>query len=161
MSDYFPAAAPEWRSLAPEFVAVKTLARLITYAVLTAIATVPTWVFAGWQWGVGVAVVLIAFFAWRIVKVREWCRTYRFALRERDVLVASGLLSRTLVSIPYGRIQTVSVEDGIIDRKWGLANVTVNTASSQDGTIPGLPADEAAALREELIQLGVTHAIAL
>lgn len=161
MTDYFPLGQPEWRSLAPDFVAVKTLSRAITYAVLVLLAGIPTWIFAGWRWALLVAVVLAVFAVWQTGRMRVWCRGYRFALREHDLLVSEGVISRTLVSIPYGRIQTVSVEDGLIDRKWGLANLTINTASSQDGSIPGLPAEEAAALRDELIELSKTHAIAL
>lgn len=161
VTEYFPLGQPEWRHLAPDFVAVKTVSRIITGVVVTLIAFIPTWIFADWRWALAVAVVLVALFAWRLVKMRTWCRDYRFALREHDLLVAEGLLSRTLVSIPYGRIQTVTVEDGMLDRRWGLANVTVHTASSQEGVVPGLPAEEAAALRDELIELSKTHAIAL
>lgn len=161
VTNYFPAAEPEWRTLSPQLVKAKLAARAITFPILTAIATIPTWIFAGWTWGLVVAVGLIAFFTWRISKVRPWCAAYRFARREHDLLVTEGLLQRELVSIPYGRIQTVSVNDGPFDRRWGMANVSVNTASDKDVTIPGLPTDEAAALRDELIALSETHAIAL
>lgn len=161
VTNYFPVADPEWRSFSPLLVKAKLAARAIAFPILTAIPTVPTWIFAGWTWGLPVAVMLVAFFAWRFSKVKPWCAAYRFALREHDLLVTEGLFQRELVSIPYGRIQTVSVNDGPLDRRWGLANVSVNTASDKDVTIPGLPNAEAAELRDELIALGETHAIAL
>jgi len=59
-------------------------------------------------------------------------------------------------------MQVVTVNSGPIERRYGLATVTLETASSgTDATIPGLPQVEADALRERLTELGEQQAIGL
>ena len=61
---------------------------------------------------------------------------------------------RDLSIIPFGRIQVVRVNSGPLLRAFGLANVNVVTASAAaDAVIPGLPGDEARALRDLIIEL--------
>ncbi len=57
--------------------------------------------------------------------------------------------------VPYGRLQLAQVEAGPLQRAFGLATVTLVTASAQsDARIPGLPAAEAQRLRDRLIEVG-------
>ena len=46
---------------------------------------------------------------------------------------------RTVVVVPYGRMQFVDVYAGVVDRMFGLAKVQLHTASARsDAYIPGL-----------------------
>jgi hypothetical protein len=59
-------------------------------------------------------------------------------------------------------MQLVEVESGPLERAFGLASVTLHTASaSTDATIPGLTPDEAARLRDRLTELGEAQASGL
>ena len=72
-------------------------------------------------------------------------RSFGYAEREQDLLITHGLWSKRLTAIPYGRMLSVNVESGPIDRSWGLARVELVTASIQSaGHIPGLPQADAA-----------------
>jgi membrane protein YdbS with pleckstrin-like domain len=52
-------------------------------------------------------------------------------------------------------MQLVDVQAGPIDRALGLARVQLHTAAAAtDASIPGLPPDVAAALRDQLAALG-------
>jgi membrane protein YdbS with pleckstrin-like domain len=57
--------------------------------------------------------------------------------------------------VPYGRMQYVDISVGPIERSLGLCTLKLHTASAgTNATIPGLPADEGARLREQLSARG-------
>ena len=75
--------------------------------------------------------------------------------REDDLLVRRGVLVRRTSVVPYGRMQYVDVTAGPLDRRMGLATVTLHTAAAAtDASVPGLLAPEAARLRDRLAALG-------
>ncbi|MEM2977101.1 MAG: PH domain-containing protein, partial [Thermoplasmata archaeon] len=53
---------------------------------------------------------LVGSFVW----ARMFYASYRFELRDRDILVESGVLFRKRTYIPYSRIQNVNVLQGPI-----------------------------------------------
>ncbi len=69
---------------------------------------------------------------------------------------------RQLVVVPYARMQYVDVQAGPLLRRFGLATVQLHTASAAtDARIPGLEAQVAADLRDELARLGETKSVGL
>lgn len=72
-----------------------------------------------------------------------------YALRERDIVYKEGFIWRSLTSIPFNRIQHAEVQQGPIDRMFGLGRVNIYTAggSSSDLTIPGLRPEEAESIK--------------
>jgi membrane protein YdbS with pleckstrin-like domain len=96
---------------------------------------------------VGVALLLVAV-------QRRW-QAWGYAERSDDLLVRRGVLVRRVSVVPYGRMQYVDVTAGPLDRRLGLATVTLHTAAAAtDASIPGLLADEASRLRDRLAALG-------
>ncbi|GAA2738903.1 hypothetical protein GCM10009867_32560 [Pedococcus aerophilus] len=72
-----------------------------------------------------------------------------------ELVVRRGRLFRTVVSVPYGRLQYVDVQSGPLERRFDLATVELHTASPESGgQIPGLPTAEAERLRERLAARG-------
>jgi len=107
--------------------------------------------------GVVLTLALLAFFfAVAMVWPTLEYEYFRYAVREHDLLVQRGVLFRRRSSIPHNRIQHVDTRQGPIERLFGLSNVAVFTASgmSADGSIPGLAAKAAEALRDDLARLG-------
>jgi uncharacterized protein len=91
-------------------------------------------------------------------RVRAW----GYAERAEDLLVRRGVMFRRMSVIPYGRMQYVEVTAGPFERGFGLATVQMHTAAAaSDARIPGLPAAEAARLRDQLTSLGESHAMGL
>lgn len=91
-------------------------------------------------------------------RVRAW----RYAERAEDLIVKRGVMFRRTSVIPYGRMQYVEVTAGPFERAFGLATVQMHTAAAaSDARIPGLPAEEAARLRDQLTSLGESHAMGL
>ncbi len=91
-------------------------------------------------------------------RVRAW----GYAERAEDLLVRRGVMFRRVSVIPYGRMQYVELTAGPFERAFGLATVQMHTAAAaSDARIPGLPATEAARLRDQLTSLGEAHAMGL
>jgi len=104
-------------------------------------------------------VVVLAWTWWMIG--RNW-RSWGYAERNDDLLVVHGALFRTLVVVPYGRMQLVDVVAGPIERAFGLVNIKLHTAAaSTDARIRGLRPDDAGKLRDRLAALGEAHAAGL
>jgi membrane protein YdbS with pleckstrin-like domain len=102
--------------------------------------------------GVGGAAALLTLVASLWLPALAWSR-WAYALRERELLVASGVIVREVVAIPFERVQHVDVRQGPLDQLLNLARVEVYTASGMgaDGVIPGLRPEVAAALRDRLV----------
>ena len=104
--------------------------------------------------------VIVASFLliWQLTMAVFWptlqYRYFRYAVRDHDLLVQAGVLFRRWSAIPHSRIQHVDTRQGPFERYLGLARLQLFTAAgvSADGSIPGLDADEAERLRDELSQ---------
>jgi uncharacterized protein len=110
--------------------------------------------------GTGAGALAILAWAWWMIG-RNW-RSWGYAERADDLLVVHGALFRTLVVVPYGRMQLVDVVAGPIERAFGLVNVKLHTAAATtDARIRGLAPDDAGRLRDRLAALGEAHAAGL
>ncbi|MGO1621314.1 PH domain-containing protein [Flaviflexus sp.] len=105
---------------------------------------------------IAVAVALVIGLFIMFVQVRAVFYT-GYHETDEELLVCRGILFQKLDVVPYGRMQEVTVEDGPLMRHYGLAKITMETASSTtDTSIPGVRRDEADRLRRRLTELGST-----
>jgi uncharacterized protein len=152
-----PAPDPVERRLAPAVVWLWR-AGLATRTATWAIGVTVFGAFAPWNlpWTAIVAGIVVLGgvlgLFWPPAQYRGWS----FRMRERDLWVRFGVLWRTVSVIPYSRIQHVDTRHGPVERWLGLSSVIIYTAGVRgaDVAIPGLAADEAEALREQLARLG-------
>lgn len=81
-------------------------------------------------------------------------RRKSYAVREHDIIYRTGWIVQKLHVVPFNRIQHAAVKVGPIDRKFGLASLTVFTAASMltDISLKGLPEQEAEKIREYIMQ---------
>lgn len=134
--------------------------RLIILAVFIGLPTVLLVVLAltvsPWIWiAAGILLVLCA---WLGYLIPRQIRAKGYATAPQDLVIRSGFMFRTLVSIPYGRIQYVDISEGPIERVVGLASVQLHTASATTrGTVKGLTTDQAVRLRDLLVANGVSE----
>jgi membrane protein YdbS with pleckstrin-like domain len=110
---------------------------------------------------VWLALVLVACaMGWIVAELTY--RSWGFAERADDLLVTHGFFVRHLVVVPYGRMQYVDVTAGLLEQWLGVATVRLHTAAAAtDARIPGLPARDAAILRDRLAQKGEARSIGL
>ncbi|WP_024285740.1 PH domain-containing protein [Cellulomonas sp. KRMCY2] len=99
--------------------------------------------------------VVAAFGVWVAIVIPRQVRAIGYAERDDDLLIRKGVMMRSLVVVPYGRMQFVDVGAGPLDRWGGIARVQLHTASpGTDAAIPGLVPTEAARLRDRLAARG-------
>jgi membrane protein YdbS with pleckstrin-like domain len=102
----------------------------------------------------GLAVGLVVLGLSLLAVERRW-RAWGYLERADDLVVQRGVLVRRTSVVPYGRMQYVDVTAGPLERRLGIATVTLHTAAAAtDAYVPGLLADEAARLRDRLAALG-------
>ncbi len=99
--------------------------------------------------------------AWLIPPVHVVLRllTYRgwgYQLRQHDLLVRRGVITREYVAVPLARVQQVDTSSSLFERLLGLTTLVVRTAGSRTSRtrIPGLPSEVATELRDELSRKG-------
>jgi len=75
-----------------------------------------------------------------------------YRIGEGQLRVAHGWLFRTDTIVPFVRVQHIDVGQGPVERWFGLAHLVVHTSGTHNSTVtlPGLPADLAAAMRETI-----------
>lgn len=162
MDQLFAPTGDSWQQVSPKLINVRRVVLLITVGILTVVVGVGMWFLLD-QLGVAITLLLATValvWGWWLIR-RNW-RRWGYAERDDDLLVTHGVLFRSLTVVPYGRMQFVDVASGPLDRRYGLATVQLHTASpATDAKIPGLPAEEAARLRDRLSALGEAKAAGL
>lgn len=78
-----------------------------------------------------------------------WSR-FTYQVTAREIRIKSGLLNRNNRSIPFDRIQDVSLEQKLVSRLLGLATVALETGSGggEDGQLDALSRADAEKLRD-------------
>ncbi|MDE2876883.1 MAG: PH domain-containing protein [Gemmatimonadota bacterium] len=147
----------DWQPLHPRFVRRLQVGALIRVLVVGAIGTLAfvgmhggdsaaMGRFADWllpfalaAFGLFAAAVLI----WPAIAVPR--RGY--VVREKDILHKSGVLWRSVRAVPFNRVQHTKIDSGLLDRRFGLANLSVFPAGAGGHKIRGLGANIAEELR--------------
>ena len=101
---------------------------------------------AGW---VALALWSLRSLVWPLVSV-----PYRgYAVRDKDILYKHGVWWRNIAVVPFNRVQHAVTGSAPLDRRFGLAYLTVFTAGSGGGdvSIAGLAEDVAEQLRVYIV----------
>lgn len=97
--------------------------------------------------------VVALIFAVAAVGVRPWVsfRVHHWEVTGEAVYTLTGWLTRTWMLVPISRIQTVDVTRGVLQQLFGLASVSVLTASSAGIVrVPHLAVDVAHRVADDL-----------
>jgi len=116
---------PQPRHTAPLSVvvgAVQSAQGAILPALFVAFSSRSSGIWIGVAAGLALAAIgaLFAYISWRRLT---------YTIQQQDIRVESGVLSRSARSVPYERIQDVSLEQGFIPRLFGLVAVKFETGS--------------------------------
>ena len=95
-------------------------------------------------------ILLAAYWIW-VIPQRRYNRWGYDAGTDR-LRIVRGYLFYSDTVVPFGRIQHMDVDQGPIERPYGLATFSAHTAGTHGSTItlPGLPHADALALRERI-----------
>lgn len=119
-------------------------------AVAAAVVAALVWLPHGWRWAVVAAAVLAAGGAALVVPLWRY-RVHRWEVSATAVYTQRGWWARERRIAPMSRVQTVDFAQGPLARVFGLATVTVTTASAAGPLqIEGLDRDVALRLVDEL-----------
>jgi membrane protein YdbS with pleckstrin-like domain len=130
--------------------------RIVNTVVLSAIALsliffIPSIQQSYWWVIIAIALILITI-PYHVLQEKSF-PFFAYAIREHDVVFQKGWLVRTLKVCPFNRIQNCSMQAGILERKYGLASLTLYTAGTEgaDIRIPGLKQEEAEQIRQFIL----------
>jgi hypothetical protein len=152
-----PFAPPSqgWHPVSPKLAVVRRLVAIPLAVLLPLIGAGALVAFDLAVWAVLPVLLAAVLGGWLWWLIGRQVAAIGYAEREEDLLVTSGILFRRLVIVPYGRMQLVDVNAGPLDQRYRLAKLQLHTAAATtDATIPGLPREEAAALRDRLAARG-------
>jgi uncharacterized protein len=144
-------AAPELTPLNPAYVTTTRIASalgllpfVIGAGVLEIAQLMPAGTFI-------VPVLIVYAFMAFVVPARKY-RHWGYATGTDRLRVVRGCMFYRDTIVPFGRIQHIDVEQGPIDRRYGLATLTVHTAGNHNSTValPGLLHADALAMREAI-----------
>ncbi len=101
------------------------------------------------------AVPLIVLFLWLVLYLpmrRYQARGYDMA--SDRLRVVKGVLFHSDTVVPFSRVQHLDVEQGPLERAFGIARLILHTAGSHNASVslPGLAHADAVAMREEIRQ---------
>jgi len=150
MSDAAVLAAPEdearWQRLHPATLALAVVA--LGPKSLNALPAVAALGFTGnWIWivpAIGAFLLISLLAAWF-----QWLR-FRFLVGDDEVVIESGVFARQHRTIPFDRIQDVSIEQGLVSRALGVAKVGFETGAGgkeNNAALNAIALDAAQALR--------------
>jgi membrane protein YdbS with pleckstrin-like domain len=162
MEDLFAPPGSAWRPVSPQLRRLRRAVLSGCTVLLVLGVLVATLVFNLVAIGALVVVVLLllAVFGWWVIGRNA--ALWGYAERDDDLYIKHGALFRELIAVPYGRMQYVDITAGPLEQMYGIASVRLHTASPRtNAKIPGLPADEAARLRDRLTELGESQAAGL
>jgi hypothetical protein len=124
--------------------AAVALAASVARPVLEAVDGMPGWV----PVAVTAAVPVTGVLAIAVLPVLRY-RTWRFAVRPEEVDLLRGAVVRRRTIVPMARVQHVDTEQGVVGRMLDFTTLRVHTAAATH-EIPGIPAREAEALRNDI-----------
>lgn len=150
---WYEPAGTDWTYASRRLIPARLTALWIFFAIpLAGLTFLASQVESGLWWAVfGVALLAL----WFSLVVIWQVRNHAWAERNDDLLVKRGKLFRRVTVVPYGRMQYVEVHQGPIARMLDIARVQLHTASpGTDAHLAGVPAQEAARLRDRLTERG-------
>ena len=147
----------DWQPLHPRFARRLQLGASLRFAALAAAGAIAHFMVASAGGGIALAVApwlpaaawtVFAVFAaraliWPLIAVPR----HGYVVRERDILYRSGVLWLSVKAVPFNRVQHTKIDSGPLDRRFGLANLSIFPAGMGGHRIRGLGADTAGQLR--------------
>jgi uncharacterized protein len=144
-----------WRHPSTKLRVLRRLEVVAIFALLILVTIIVAAATRGMEAGAPVAVALLVLGVLSDWTVGRRVRAWAFTERRDDLIVRRGVMFRRLSVVPYGRMQFIDVTAGPLERLFDLATVRLHTAAAaSDARIPGLSAEDAGRLRDQLASLG-------
>ncbi|MDN5899714.1 MAG: PH domain-containing protein [Brachybacterium sp.] len=152
------------RPVSASLVPARYVAAIIGYVlwVLMIVGAITAAALTGMWWIAALGLLPLLILLQSLLLTPRRVRAIGYLDAEEDLTIASGIMFRSVHTIPYGRVQSVKIDEGPVDRRYGLAKLTVSTANGASTVVlPGLPKAEAERLRALLTARGIETMAAL
>lgn len=102
----------------------------------------------------GIPILYLLFVIWSYLSVTKRFDNMEYTIREKDIIYRSGWLWKQMTTVPFNRVQHVSIDQGPVERRYNLSKLKVFTAGggASDLTIPGLDPTIANDLKEFIVK---------
>ena len=113
-----------------------------------------------WVGSLGLPAGFISLAAWLLLAIcaivlpsRRYNRI-GYAMSSAELRVARGFFFRTDTIVPFVRVQHIDLEQGPIERRYGLSSLVVHTSGTHNSTVtlPGLRTEVATTMRDTIRQ---------
>ena len=162
VEDLFAPPGAAWQRVSPRLATARRISGLMTLLVLTAVAVAALVLLQLVTWAVVVGVLAVAFALWQWWFIGRVVRRWGYAEQAEELYITRGALVRTLRggALRAHAVRRRQRRPARPDAE--IATVHLHTASpGTTAVIPGLPAEEAARLRDRLTELGEARAAGL
>lgn len=152
----------EFKSLEKNYLKVFRISNAIVTLLVSLPFTIGSSVFLDLSWLLRVPVFIILWLLlyglthWYTV---YWFKAYKYKLTEAGLKIHKGVFWQQQNMVPRNRVQHIDITTGPLERRYELSKLVVHTAGTRNATItlPGLLHEEAAELRQELINSNQTE----
>ncbi len=132
----------------------KTISMVITLGLLASVIYFSPAKPYALQYLWAITIFFILYYIWSFIVTIKAYEHKSYALREKDVVYKTGWLWREMTTVPFNRVQHVSIDQGPVERNFGLSKLKIFTAggTASDMTIPGLRPETAEYLKEFIVK---------
>ena len=104
-------------------------------------------------WHIIIPVLAVLLLAYYYIYQERAFNFMAYAVREKDIISQKGWIIRSIKICPFNRVQNCTLNTGPLERKYGLASLSLYTAGSSgaDMRINGLSMEEAEILRQFIL----------
>lgn len=143
----------DFRPVSPKYKLVQIVNAAIAYTVLAALAL--CLLFTGFVWWcIAAEIVIVISFIVNIIILSKAYLYKGYAIRGHDITYRSGVIFNKITTVPFAKIQQVSISQNPVTKFFGLSAVeVVNGAQGLSSiVIQGLPSKEAEQIKNLLTQ---------
>lgn len=142
-----------YEPVSPKYRAVQRASATITYATLAALALLLLLVDNPWWCVAAEAVIVVSLIVNLVILSKAYLRK-GYALREHDITYRSGVIFPTTTTVPFSRIQQVSICQNPVSKFFGLYAIDVVNGAQALSTlaIHGLTKEKADGIKNVITQ---------
>lgn len=154
--DVQPVEDLEFQPVEPIYTRVLTARIILSYIIFMGLAFIILAFEESYRWWIllGVETILVIALVINLVLVHKIYDFKGYALRDKDISYRSGIFFTSVKTVPFSKIQQVSVRTNPIARMFGLSYLDIvngSQSSVNQITIPGLTSDDAERIKALLI----------
>ena len=145
-------------SLDPQVKTLWAFGTFFRYIILSVVVFVTEYfiIKPNFEWFLPIGVIGVALLIFTILMTIFYpilnYKYWKFEVRDEELYLERGIITRVKTTAPYSRIQHLDVDQNFFERMMHLSSLVIYTAGTRgaDITIPGLPEDYAEQLRDRL-----------